>query len=144
MGRADYRKDNRHFRYTNTNPNNSKTTGDCVVRAISIATGKHWEEVYTGLCNIGFKLKAMPNDDKVYEKYLEELGWEKQKQPRKEDNTKYKAKELAEMSGKGSGIVAVIRVANHLSAVNNGYILDTWDCGDKTVGNFWVFKGDYK
>lgn len=144
MGRASYRKDNAHFRYTNPNPLSRKTSGDCVVRAISNATGKPWDEVYMALCNIGFNLKAMPNDDKTYEQYLMELGWEKQRQPRKPDNTKYLAKELAEMSGQGNGIVAVIRVANHLSAVSHGFILDTWDCGDKTVGNFWVCKGGFK
>ena len=141
MARASYRKDNEHFRYTNANPKNSKSSGDCVVRAISLATGLPWDKVYTELCNIGFKLKSMPNDDKTYEKYLESMGWEKQRQPRKHDNTKYLAKELAEMSSQGNGITAIIRVANHLSVVSNGFILDTWDCGYKTVGNFWIYKG---
>lgn len=37
--------------YVHYNPNpNGKSVGDCVIRAISRATGKDWGEVYTGIC----------------------------------------------------------------------------------------------
>lgn len=37
------------FIYTNPNPTNKKT-GDCVIRAIAIATGSTWEDAYMDLC----------------------------------------------------------------------------------------------
>ena len=139
MARPSYRQDNEHFKFTNVNPKNLLSSADCVVRAISIATKKPWDKVYIGLCNIGLEMNDMPNADKVYERYLEDNGWKMLKQPRKSDNTKYRAYEIAEMS-RGSGVVVIIRVANHISVIYNGYIRDTWDCGDKTIGNFWIHK----
>ena len=77
----------------NLNPKGWKT-GDCVIRAIAYATQQSWDDVYKGLSDLGFKKKRMPNDKQVYEQYLKDLGWEKQKQPRKWDNTKYTVNEF--------------------------------------------------
>ena len=41
------------YAYYNENPL-GKSTGDCVIRAISKALGKTWDEVYVGLCLEGF------------------------------------------------------------------------------------------
>lgn len=56
--------------------------GDCVTRAIAIATGKPYQEVYDDLFALGKELgvdKPSPRDGvlkKVYDKYLKSLGWE--------------------------------------------------------------------
>ena len=84
------------YHFYNANPK-GKRTGDCVVRAISAATGKTWEEVLQGLTEIALKFKLMPNDDKCYSRYLESFGWKKEKQPRKDDNTKYTGSEFCEL-----------------------------------------------
>lgn len=62
------------------------STGDCVTRAISIATGVPYREVYTALNElakkerIGKRKKGISNSRtgvyrRTYEKYLESLGW---------------------------------------------------------------------
>lgn len=44
------------------NPNPlGKTTGDCVVRAIAIATDQSWRKTYRHLCDIGDRQADMPN-----------------------------------------------------------------------------------
>ena len=139
----EYRRDTPYFKYVNANPRNLKSSGDCVVRAIALATNQTWNDVYKKLCDIGLELNQMPNDNKVYEKYLEELGWAKQKQLRKPDNTKYNLIELAEMTAQanqGRGATTIVRVANHLTVISRGKILDTWNCGEKTAGNFWIYQ----
>ena len=40
---------------------NKKHACDCVVRAITVTTGKSWQETYDLLCAKGRKLQCMPN-----------------------------------------------------------------------------------
>ena len=69
------------FKKFNANPKEWKHEGDCVIRAITTATGKKWLEVYKELFEIGYKKYRMPNSQKVYEDYLSKEGWIKQKMP---------------------------------------------------------------
>lgn len=122
------------FVKTNLNPTGKKY-GDCVVRALMKANGKSWAETYSDLCAIGLEMYAMPNDKAVYEKYLEQNGWKKQKMPRFEDNSRYTVSEFSEENPKGT---FVITVANHITTVVDGILYDTWDCGHKSICNYWV------
>ena len=117
----------------NLNPKGVKT-GDCVVRAIAYATQQSWDDVFIGLNKIAFKKKRVFNDKVVYENYLKELGWEKQKQPRKMNGFKYTVDEFCE-NFRG---VAIVTVANHMTAIADHDVVDTWDCGHKTIGNYWI------
>lgn len=67
------------YRAYNPNPD-GKHVGDCTVRAISAATGKSWEEVYTGLAVEGFALHDMPSANRVWGSYLRRHGWHRQAQ----------------------------------------------------------------
>lgn len=124
------------FEQHNANPKGWKT-GDCVIRAIAYATGKSWNEVFTRLCEIGNKKCRMPNDDKVWQKYLEDIGWVKHSQPRKIDDTKYTVEEFANDYHPET---AIVRVANHLTVVEGRTLIDTWNCSYKTVGNYWTIR----
>ena len=137
MVRASYRQSKGKFKFHNMNPKNSLSSPDCVIRAISNATEKTWDEMYIGLCEVGLKLKDVPNSSKVYEKYMKNLGYDKQKQPRKEDGKKYTVNEFCELHPKGN---YVCKIAKHVTVVKDGFFEDTWDCGSKTVGNFWKIK----
>lgn len=129
----------------NVNPKGIKAC-DCVIRAIAYAEGKEWDEIFKDLCTIGFKMKRIPNEKKVYEKYLEQLGWIKQKQPRKLSNNKYTVNEFCSYIIPGiNPDKIIISVANHLTCIENNdnqnyEVVDTGDCGRKSVGNYWVKK----
>lgn len=56
----------------NENPLQNRV-GDCVVRAISTALNQPWDKTYKELCDLGFELKAMPNDKTTYKTFLERL-----------------------------------------------------------------------
>ncbi len=66
----------------NNNPKQNKTN-DCVIRSISLALNKSWEDVYRDLCNLGCKKALMPNDNKTWQAYLKQLGYTKEKMPKK-------------------------------------------------------------
>jgi len=123
------------FKFHNQNPKGKKVS-DCVVRAISYAMGKSWYEVYDDLSILGRKMGDMPNNKPVFSKYLENSGWIKNKMPRHDDNTRYT---LYDFAKENKGIFIVL-IAHHLTVVENGQIIDTWNCSHKCVGNYWTKK----
>ena len=148
MKRQEKYPDTETFHWHNENPKN-KITGDCVLRAIATATGLSWDEVLDGLCEVAKKYKYSIGDDKCYGRFLKELGWSKQKQPRKDDNTKYTGEEFCYQlqedpwifTGKESvghtPIVAHIG-GNHVVCIKDRRVWDIWDSTDGCIGNYWV------
>jgi hypothetical protein len=137
------------FTKANYNPTDKKV-GDCVVRAIMKATGQTWLTTYKELCAIGEQNYSMPNDKTTYEKYLEAKGWLKQKMPKQgivgirmmggvkgsyQTYKRYTVVEFADENPKGTYIISV---ANHMTVLVNGELFDTWNCGNKSVGNYWI------
>lgn len=118
----------------NVNPKGWKT-GDCVVRALTTATDLEWLEVYDTLCEIGRKKCRMPNDKIVYEKFLQDQGFINCKMPRHADNSRYTVKELVDEIGEGN--ILVMNVAHHVTVSVGGTLVDLWDCGSKSVGNYF-------
>ena len=57
----------------NPNPNN-RNTGDCVIRAISIAEDRDWDDVYLDLFAEGFFEKEMAETNWLWGGYLRKLG----------------------------------------------------------------------
>lgn len=64
------------FIYTNPNPIDKKV-GDCVIRAIAIATETTWERAYMDLCMEGLEMADLPNSNAVWASYLKKLGFRK-------------------------------------------------------------------
>ena len=145
-------KDTWGFHYHNANPK-GKRTGDCVIRAIATATDKSWDKVLDDLVEIAHKYKLSPTDKKCYGKYLESLGWHKQKQPRKDDNTKFTGEEFCDLLDSPdrdylleyhSSIARVIAHigGHHIVCImehNGGYkIHDIWNSSYGCIGNYWT------
>lgn len=127
-------KDTKWFKFYNANPKNRRSD-DCVIRAIATATDKSWEEVLQGLFEIALKEKRILSEVECYGKYLVKLGWTKQKQPRKSDNTKFTGREFVTQF-KG---VAIAHIGgHHIVCIKGGKVWDTWDSTDGCIGNYWV------
>ena len=106
--------------------------GDCVVRAISKATGMNWEDAYKELVFKGFEMYDMPNSNAVWETYLLENGFERFNLPT--DCPKcYTVREFADEYNKGTYIVGT---GTHAIAVIDGRYFDTFDTGDETISYF--------
>lgn len=122
------------FTYYNANPKNKLTT-DCVVRAICTALNQSYEHTLRELMEVQIKTGYSFNDVKGFGKYLESKGFEKQKQPRKADNTKYTGKEFVKMF---TGVCVANIGGNHTVCIKNGKVHDTWDSTDGCIGNYWI------
>ena len=104
---------------------------DCVVRSISVVTGESYSKVFRDLMAFGLEMGAYPNHDKVWIAYAEDQGLVKRKPPRDDNGKLIK---LADWDFRG---VAIVRNSRHLTAVEHGYLVDTWDCRYRPVNSYW-------
>lgn len=98
-----------------------KRTGDCVIRAISIAENTSWRKVYLALCVEGYDSCTFGDDNKTWEGYLKNIGYRRFNLP---DNKSYKLSDFANSHKSGTYIVGT---GTHAVAVVNGDIIDSWD-----------------
>ena len=120
-------------------------TGDCVTRAIAIATGRPYREVYDALW-VGLSTYADSHRDrtarrivrgggrrgttprngvsrKVYELYLKSLGWKWT--PTMQIGAGCKVHSVTDELPPGR---LIVRLSRHLVAVIDGVVHDTYDC----------------
>jgi hypothetical protein len=120
-------------------------TGDCVVRAIAIATKTPYQEVYDALNTMARETKPRKRErpsssrtgvsKRIFEKYLSDLGWRWTATMNIGSGCKVhlRADELP------TGPL-IARVSKHLVAVIDGVIHDTHDCsrsGTRCVYGYW-------
>ena len=115
----------------------NKITNDCVIRAITIATNKNWEDVYRELTELGISKGLMINDKRNWKMYLRRLGYEQQKTPKKENNKRYTIQEFCEELAEVQQEY-IISIRGHLTIVKNKNLYDIWNCSNKCMGNYWI------
>ena len=126
------------YKCINVNPKNRKA-GDCSTRALANTLSITYEEAIDLQCEVAKKTYYGLTDKQVMEGVLEKFGYVKMKQPRKANGSKYSVKELDEILTKQQMEEGVfVTVANHHTCIKDGYIQDTWNCGRKSVGNYYV------
>lgn len=118
--------------YYNPNPNN-KLVGDCVIRAMTKATGKRWDEVYDEICSIGKTVKDMPSSNSVWGTYLKYEGFKRHIIPNSCPDC-YSVKDFCRDNPQG---IFVLGLDGHVVCVLNGNYYDTFDCGDECPQYYW-------
>lgn len=121
----------------NANPEASRV-GDCVIRAISKATGQTWEQTYVGVCVMGFRLCDMPSADYVWAAYLVDRGYERCL-VETGGSLVYTVDDFCRDHPKGTYILAI---SGHVVCVIDGCYYDTWDSGDEIPIYYWQKKED--
>jgi hypothetical protein len=107
--------------------------GDCVIRAIAIATQQDYMVALKELFAIGIELGNLPNSEAVYGAYLESKGFVKHKPFRNPKGKKYTVRELPiEDDG-----VYVIHTTSHVTTIMNRQIRDSWFCGDSSANSYY-------
>tara|TARA_Y100000114_G_scaffold78369_1_gene72093 strand:+ start:415 stop:789 length:375 start_codon:yes stop_codon:yes gene_type:complete len=105
---------------------------DCVIRSISVALREDYKKVFEDLMKLGLEIGAYPSHDKVWVTYLESKGYVKNKPPR---DAKGKLIKLRDWNYKGR---AVVINSGHLTAVDGGTVIDSWDCRYRPVNSYWA------
>ena len=155
MARRKIPQDTEYFHYHNQNPKGRVTT-DCVVRALSLASGIPYNQVVRDLAEIQCQTGYDDGDDRVYGSWLESHGFVRCKQPRKEDNTRYTGKEFCNWldfyKRKADGNLVAHIGTHHLVAIiptcegdgmNDRFkVCDTWNSTSGCIGKYWMKKGD--
>lgn len=126
------------FEQVNVNPKNKKT-GDCVVRAITMASGFTYKEVATMLFNEWMKSGYEMTDKHTVNKVLSDLGFIFHKKPARLSGKTYQVKDMDQLLDPGES--AVLQVANHYTCAKDNMIYDLWDCRSKSVYGYWT-KGE--
>lgn len=134
------------FHLYNANPK-KRITGDCRIRAISVACEIPYNQVVMDLakiqCETGYDQCTGQGIDILMKQY----GWIKCKQPRKADNTKYTGKQWCDQiqedivwakNGEQLRRIMANIGGNHEVAIIDGKVWDTWDSTDGCIGNYWV------
>lgn len=120
------------YKFCNPNPA-GKSVGDCVIRAIAIATGQGWYETYLQLCMQGLTLADMPSANSVWGAYLKNMGFRRRVTP---DNCPdcYTVAAFAADYPEGTYLLAL---DGHVVCVIDGDWYDTWDSGAETPLYLW-------
>lgn len=120
------------FVYFNPNPSNQKV-GDCVVRAISKATGNDWEKTYIDICCEGLKYYDMPSSNYVFGMYLNRNGFTMHPM----QNICPSCTTVERFSDEHDNGTFVLVCQNHVVASVGGDYFDTWDSGNEIVLYYW-------
>ena len=126
------------FVMTNPNPANN-FTGDCVIRAISIAENKEWDDVFVDLMLKSFEMKDIPSANNVWSSHLHDLGYSRFIIPDTCPDC-YVVEDFTDDHPTGTYILAT---GTHVIAVKNGDYYDTWNSGGE-VPIYYFKKGEIK
>lgn len=124
----------------NNNPKGKKTT-DCVLRAISFAMEKDYIETYKDMVEFSIKKGIFISDNKFSKTYLKSKNIEIQKMPRRNDNIRYTVREFADEIAE-NGKTYILSIAHHLTVIKDKKLYDIWNCGNKSVGNYWIVNSN--
>mgnify|MGYP007069948530 CR=1 FL=1 len=117
------------YRYYNENPLN-RYEDDCVLRAISCATGKSWDYVYDYLSDIAQYEGTLMDKrdfvigylDRTYQRLYDIFGT------------------VGQVSAMFPNSTILITMNGHITCSKNGIIYDTFDCRDREVEYVWLIN----
>ena len=119
------------------NPNPlGKNVGDCVIRALAVATDQSWRDTYRDLCRTGEILADLPNSNAVWGTYLRRKNAEQFLLPESCPEC-ITVRAFCERYPAG---VYVIGTGDHAIAVIDGDWYDSFDSGNETPTYFWRVK----
>lgn len=121
-----------NFIQYNPNPRGNRV-GDCVIRAISKATGRDWETTYAGVSACGFELADLPSADHVWGTYLRKRGYSRRLVDDHGQDV-YTVDDFCRDNPTGTYILAI---SGHVVCVIDGKYYDSWDSGNEIPLYCW-------
>lgn len=119
----------KHYKFYNRNPKNNRV-GDCVCRAISLATGLNYKAVDNLLQLIADAYDCEKLCICCYHNLLEKvLCYER--------ITCHNFETVEDLAKLHPRETMIVRIEGHVTCIIKSNILDTWDCSDKLVDCYW-------
>ena len=110
-----------------------KKLGDCAVRAIAIALEQDYKQTLVDLCEVSISVGGVPNIPQVYDVYLEQKGWIKNKPPRDSNGRKIRLKDWGHNR-------AIVLTTRHLTCVIDNCVNDIWDTRAWCCNSYYTKK----
>lgn len=137
---ADWKKYNANSR--------NNDTGDCVVRSISLAYGKDYDETHKELLALARSMRVEKyNYPVVVRKYLNELGHKGEIKAKNfyegDNNEPFTIEDFCKYNPHGTFILLNGKKpgdTDHLACVIDGHLYDSWDASKQYVTHIWVIK----
>ena len=114
------------YKYYNANSRGT-FVNDCVVRAISVAEGKSWDETYEELSYIAQKEGILLDDVEFVEDYLDD----------RYKRTCHYSKTVGEFIEEFPKGIYLVTMNGHITVVIDGILYDTFDCRDRRMYCSW-------
>ncbi len=117
------------FEFYNANPYNRRID-DCVIRSLSVLTGKSWEDTYEELAYLASKQGYMTDNVEFVEDYLDD------RYPR----TCHYSKTVEEFANEHPFGKYAVTMDNHITAIIDGCVIDTFYPGYRVMRCAWKIK----
>lgn len=117
------------YRFLNTNAKGN-FVNDCVIRAISVAQHKSWDETYEELSDIAQKEGILLDDVDFVENYLD----------KRYRRTCHYSKTVGQFLEEHPIGIYLITMAGHITVIVDGILYDTFDCRDRVMWCAWQVK----
>ena len=114
------------YKYYNANAKGN-FVNDCVIRAISVAEGKTWDETYEELSDIAQEEGILLDDVNFVEPLLDS----------RYERVCYRNKYVGEFVEENTDGIFLITMNGHITCSINGVIYDTFDCRDRIMWCAW-------
>ena len=114
------------YKYYNANARGN-FVNDCVIRAISVAEGKSWDETYDELSNIAQEQGILLDDVNFVEGYLDKRYKRK----------RHYSKTIGEFISEFPRGIYLITMDGHITVVIDGVLYDTFDCRNRYMRCAW-------
>lgn len=114
------------YKFHNANAR-GRFVNDCVVRAISVAEGKTWDETYDELSEIAQYEGTILDDIEFVEGYLDN----------RYSRISHFSKTVGEFAEEFPVGVFLVTMPNHITTVIDGVVYDIFDCRNRTMWAAW-------
>ena len=117
------------YQFYNENPLN-RFTDDCVIRSISCATNRNWDEVYDELSNLAQKHGTLFDKKEFVQWYLDSHY----------KRVPYIPKKVKDVAKIYSNNIILCTVRNHICCIRFGTIIDTFNPSERLVEDAWIVR----
>lgn len=114
------------YKFHNANARN-RFVNDCVIRAISVAEGKTWDETYDELSDIAQYEGNLFNDADFVENYLD----------KRYKRVAHYSKYVGEFAEEYPNGIYLVTMPNHITVIIDGVVYDTFDCRNRIMWSAW-------